>query len=141
MGVGELPEEARLADARLADDGRELASAAAGKLEGVAEQVQLRIAADEARETAGGRGLQSRAHGCGPDDLVDLDRGGALDRHRAERRDLHVPFREGQADRLGTPCAGARDGVSRSGSRWTARIADTPCHRRRKSLGRACDGC
>jgi hypothetical protein len=107
VGVGELPEQARLADAGLADDGHELAPAAAGALEGVAELVQLRVTTDVARETAGGRGLQPRANGGGSDELVDLERHGEpLDHHGAEWRDLHVPLGEaqgigGEQDRAG----------------------------------------
>ena len=100
MRVGELPEEAGLADAGLADDGHDLAVPGAGALQGLAELLQLRVAPDEAREAAGGGRLQPRAHGPGADDLEDLDRGvQALDRPRAEGLHLDVAF--GQIQRLG----------------------------------------
>jgi hypothetical protein len=46
--VGEFPDEARLADARLADDATDLAATASCERKGAAEQVQLDIAPDEA---------------------------------------------------------------------------------------------
>ena len=50
VGVGELPEEPRLAHARLPDHGDHLAVPQAGPVEGAAELLQLGVAADEARE-------------------------------------------------------------------------------------------
>jgi hypothetical protein len=91
--VDELPEEAGLADAGLADDADELAVAGVGPLEGVGEAVQLGRAADEPGEAPGRRGLQAGARGAGADDLVDLDwLGETLHGHGAQRLDLDEAF-------------------------------------------------
>ena len=98
--VGELPEEPRLADAGLADDGHDLAVPGAGPLQGLAELLQLRVAPDEAGEAPGGGRLQPRAHGPGADDLEDLERGvQPLDRPRPERLHHDVAFRQIAASR------------------------------------------
>jgi len=100
VGVGELPEEARLAHARLPDHGDHLAVAQARPVEGAAELLQLRGAADEAREPPSRRGLQTGAGGAGSHQLEHLDRlAEALDRHRAERDDLDEAL--GQVQRPG----------------------------------------
>ena len=49
-------------------------AAPARLLQRPAELLQLGVAADELREPARGGGLQPRARGAGPDELVDLDR-------------------------------------------------------------------
>ena len=89
MGVRDLPEETRLAHARLADHGNHLAVPLAGPVEGVPELLQLRGPADEAGEPPPRRGLEARAGGAGPHQLEHLDGlAKPLDRHRAERGDL-----------------------------------------------------
>ena len=89
MGVGELPEETRLAHARLPDHGDHLAVAQAGPVESVAELLQLCVPADKAREPPPRRGLEAGAGGAGPRQLEHLDRlAEPLDRRRAERSDL-----------------------------------------------------
>ena len=52
VGMGELPEEARLADTRLADYCHHLAVSEAGLVEGVPELIELAVASDEASEAA-----------------------------------------------------------------------------------------
>ena len=95
VGVGELPEEARLAYTGLADDGHDLAVPDAGTIQGLAELLHLRVASDEAREATGGGRLQPRAHGPGADDLEELDRGvQALDRPLTQGLHHDVPFRQ-----------------------------------------------
>jgi hypothetical protein len=66
VGVGELPEEPRLAHARLSDHGDHLAAPLAGPVEGLAELFQFRAPADEARESPRRRGLEAGAGGAGP---------------------------------------------------------------------------
>ncbi len=66
VGVGELPDEPRLAHARLADHGDHLAVARLGPVEGAAELLQLGVAADEAREPPRGRGLEAGAAAPAP---------------------------------------------------------------------------
>jgi hypothetical protein len=108
--VGELPEEPRLAHARFPDHGDHLAVAQEGPVEGVAELLQLRGPADEAREPPLRRGLEAGAGGVGAHELEHLDRlGEPLDRHRAERGDLDEAF--GQVQRLGgePDAAGGRE--------------------------------
>ena len=58
MRTGELPVEARLAHARLADDGDDLAVPGAGALESLPELLHLAVAPDEAREAARSGGVQ-----------------------------------------------------------------------------------
>src|SRR6185436_15925966 len=60
--VGEFPEEARLADPGLADQRHHLAVPGPGALQGLAQAVDLTVAAHEGREPARGRGLNARAH-------------------------------------------------------------------------------
>ncbi len=97
MGVSELPVEPGLADAGLAHDGHHLPVPGPRALERLAELLQLALAADEAGEAAGGRGLEARAHRGGPGQLVDLERRREpLDGQRAQRLDLHVPLGERQ---------------------------------------------
>src|SRR5262249_58185395 len=61
LGMRELPEQPRLPDARLADDGNELAAAAPRELERLVELMHLARSTDELRESACCRGLQPRA--------------------------------------------------------------------------------
>ena len=89
MGVAELPDEPRLAHARLPDHGHHLAVPLARPVESVAEILQLRAPADEAGEPPPRRGLEAGATGAGSYQLEHLDRlAEPLDRHRAERGDL-----------------------------------------------------
>jgi hypothetical protein len=93
VGVGELPEETRLAHARLPDHGDHLAVSQARPVEGLAKLLQLRIPADEAREPPPRRCFQTGAGGACPHQLEHLDRRAeALDRHRAERCDVDKAF-------------------------------------------------
>ena len=95
VGMGELPEEARLAHARLPDYCNNLAVSEAGLVEGVTEQLELDGASDEAGEAANGCRLQPRAHGPDSNDLVDLHGvGESLHRHRAERLHRNVALRQ-----------------------------------------------
>jgi hypothetical protein len=67
----------------------------------VAQLLDLGIAADEAREPAGCRGLKPRPHGPGPSDFVDGDGPvHALDIDRAQWLDLHVS--RGEAQTIGS---------------------------------------
>src|SRR5262249_58374034 len=65
MRVGELVDEARLADSCLADDCRYLTVTIAGKLLGATELVKLGVAADEPRQAPPGGRLQAGAGGSG----------------------------------------------------------------------------
>ena len=83
VGVGDLPDEPRLADARLADDRDHLAVARGRAPERLAELLQLGVAPDEAGQPARGRRVEPRARRPGAGQLVDLDRRlEPLDRHR-----------------------------------------------------------
>src|SRR5712692_8003611 len=100
MGVSELPEEARLAHARLPDHGDNLTMPQARPVEGTAKLLQLRVPADEAREPPPRRGLETGAGGAGADQLEHLNRlAEPLDRHRTERGDLDETL--DQVQRLG----------------------------------------
>jgi hypothetical protein len=95
--VDDLPDETRLAHARLADDRHQLAMPlrrAAGRL---AELLDLRIPAHEAGQPARLCGVEPRAEGPGPRQLVDVDgRVQPLDRYRTERLDRDEALGEGQ---------------------------------------------
>jgi hypothetical protein len=105
--MGELPEETRLAHARLADHRDHLAVPQAGPIEGPAELLQLRVPADEAREPAPRRSLEAGAGGAGPHQLEHLDRlAEPLDGHRAEGVDLDEAL--GQVQGLGSEPRAAR---------------------------------
>ena len=94
--AGELPHQARLADAGFADDPDALPVAGAGAIEETVEVAQLLLAAEEPGEGARRR-LQTRG-GRGAEQLEDLDRQlEALDGHRPVRGDLDVAV--GQAAR------------------------------------------
>jgi hypothetical protein len=72
--VGELVDEARLADAGLAHDRHQLPCPAARALEGVTELVHLGRAANESCETAGRGGLQSCPRAAAAREFIGLDR-------------------------------------------------------------------
>ena len=59
VGVGELPDQPRLADARLADQRHDLAVAAARPAERPAERLQLGVPAHEPGQPARGRRLEA----------------------------------------------------------------------------------
>ena len=83
-------DEPRLADARLADQGDDLAVAAAGPFGRALERGKLRLASHETGQTARRRGLEPPTRRLGSAQLIGLDRlGDAADRGRAERLDLH----------------------------------------------------
>ena len=100
MGVGELVDQPRLAHPGLADDGDHLAATARRLAEHSAQVLDLGVAADEAREPAAGRGLQTRPRRPRPRQLVDLHGlGEPLHRHGTER--LHLDVALGQRQRVG----------------------------------------
>ena len=110
MGVGELPVEAGLADAGLADHRHDLAVPGLGPLQRLAELIHLAVAADKAGQPPGGRSVKPGAHGPGADELVDLHRlGQALHGQGAERLDLDVAFRQLQRGRAEENAAGLRE--------------------------------
>ena len=107
VGVGQLVEEAGLAHARLAHDGHDLAVTAPRPVECRAELLHLGIAPDEAAQAAKGGGLKPCSHLARSDHLEDLDGGiEAMDRHGAERLDLHEVL--GEAEGLAGDPDGAR---------------------------------
>ena len=123
MRVGELPEEAGLADAGVADDGHDLAVPYAGPLQGLAELLQLRVAPDEAGEAPGGGRLQPRAHGAGADDLENLERSvQAFDRPLPQGLHHDVAFR--QIQRLGRDEDRPRHGHLLQARRQVGGLAD-----------------
>ena len=75
VGVRELPEETRLAHARLADHRHHLAVPARRAGERLAELIQLHVPAHEAGEPPRGRRLEPSAPAARPQQLVDLHRG------------------------------------------------------------------
>ncbi len=93
----ELPDEPRLADARLADEHHDLAVSAPGLLHGRGEVAQLRIPSDEAAQAPGGRQLEPRADRTRCLELVDFHRGcESLDRDRTEGLHRDVSLDEPQ---------------------------------------------
>ena len=103
VGASQLVEEAGLAHARLAHDGRDLAVTAPHPFERSVELLHLCIAPDEAAQAAQGGGVKPCSHLACSDHVEDLDGGvEALDRHGAEGLDLHEVL--GQAEGfLGDP--------------------------------------
>ena len=98
--AGELPHEARLAEARLADQGHDLSGAAAGALDRAAEQLQLRTATDEGRESASRARVHARPCRQRRGDLVGVQRlGHASHSDRTHRFGLDVTLREGERAR------------------------------------------
>ena len=107
VGVRHLPDQSRLPDARLPDEGDHLTGPRSGPTDGLADLFQLRRPADEPGEAAGRRRMQPRAKWPRSRHLIEVDRHAqALDGHRTERRDRDEPFREtehvgGQQSRVG----------------------------------------
>jgi hypothetical protein len=107
VGVRHLPDQSRLPDARLPDEGGHLTGPRSRPTDGLAHLFQLRLPADEPGEAAGRRRVQPRAKWPSSRHLIEVDRRAqALDGHRAERRDRDEPFREtehvgGQQGRVG----------------------------------------
>src|SRR5262245_62902418 len=101
MRVGELVDEARLADSCLADDCLYLTVTIAGKLLGATELLKLGVAADEPRQAPLGGRLQAGARWTGSCHLVDLD-GFAqpLDVDGAESLDLDEALGDRKSTRL-----------------------------------------
>ena len=98
--VRDLPDEAGLPDARLPDEGDDLAVPGGRALKRLAQLLHLAVPADERGQPPGGRRLQPRPNRSRSGHLVDLDgRAQALDRHRAER--CHSDVALGQSERLG----------------------------------------
>ncbi len=97
MGVGQLEGQARLAHARLAHDRNHLTASLPGLVDRAAELLDLGVATHKGREPARGGGLEPRAHGADPGELVDLDGAGqALHGHGPERGHLHEALGERQ---------------------------------------------
>ena len=106
-GLRDLVEEPRFADAGLAHDGHDLATARLRLRERCVELVELGSAPDEAREPPARRGLQPRARPAGARDLEDLERDfEALDRHRAQRPRLDIALGQAECFRRGQHGAG-----------------------------------
>ena len=74
VGAGELPVEAGLSDTGLADDRHDLPVARSSQLQGLGQLHDLLGAADELRQAAGRRRLETRAHSAGAGELVHVDR-------------------------------------------------------------------
>ena len=95
-----LPHQARLADARLADEGHDLAVTRRRTAECLPQLLELGVPADELGEPAVGTRGQAGAARPGADQLVRLHRRvESLHRHRAKRPHLDVAL--GQRQRLG----------------------------------------
>ena len=95
VGMGELVEQARLADTGLADHGDDLAVAAAGPVERPPQGLDFGLAPDEPAEPARQGGLEARPHGRRAGQLEDLDgRLQPLDRDRTEPVHLNEPLGE-----------------------------------------------
>src|SRR4029453_9259867 len=91
IGVGELPVQTGLANARLSNDSDDLAVPVAGALEGLSELVQLAVAPYETCEAARGGGVQTRAYCRCSCDFEDLEwELKSFDFQSAERLDLNV---------------------------------------------------
>lgn len=96
----QLPEEARLAHARLPHQGDDLTMPVAGSAESISHLLQLDAPADEAGEPPWRHGLETGTGGGGTDELEDIHgRLESLDRHWAERLDLDEAL--GQLQRRG----------------------------------------
>src|SRR5262245_31973251 len=95
--MGELPEQARLADARLADDRHKLAMPSRGLLKSLLKNAHLGIAADEASEAAHRGRLEVRSPRTGPDQLIHIDRPlQPLDLNGTQGLDPNAALGEGQ---------------------------------------------
>ena len=105
--LGDLPDQARLADARLAHQRDDLAVPRLGALQRFAYDGRLGLPPGERGEAARRRRLEAGPHDTDPDKLGDLHRlGQPLDRHRAERTGLDEALGQpeglgGEADRAG----------------------------------------
>src|SRR5205807_1670515 len=86
----QLVEQARLADAGLAGEERDLAPSARDLLEEVAQRRQLAPATDERREPALGGDVEAGPAAPVPEHLEDADRRMSLDRRLAEVEGLEV---------------------------------------------------
>ena len=99
--VDELIDEAGLSDPGLPDQGYHLPVSGPRPFQSLDQGRQLCVAADEASEPAGRGRLQAPPDATRADQLKDVyRRGDALDRHGAQRGDLHVPLGQTQR-RLG----------------------------------------
>jgi len=95
--VGQLPDQARLADPGLAHQRRHLAVAGFRPFERLVERFKLGLPPDEGSEPADRRRLQAGAGRPGADQFVHLDRlGDSLDRHRPEGPDLDIALSQPQ---------------------------------------------
>jgi hypothetical protein len=123
MRLREFPEEPRLSDAGFSHHRRDLPVPGPRPVQGLTKLLHLVVTADEAREAARCGGLEARAYRRRPRHLVDLDgRLEPLDRHRAERFDHHVAFRQRQGLRRDQDRAGRRHLLHASGE--VRRLAD-----------------
>jgi len=83
--MDEFVEQARFSDPGFPDHGHDLAAAATGLLERLAELIDLGIATDETGQPPRYRRLQSRTGTAGAHDLVNVNRlRQALDRREPE---------------------------------------------------------
>ena len=120
VGVGHLPDQPRLADARLADQRRDLPVTGPARSSARVERGHLGIPADEAGQTPRGRHLEARPGVPAPSSSNDLDRlGQPLDRDRPERADLDVPLHQRERARPSAGRVPARASCSIREARWT----------------------
>ena len=93
--VGDFPDQARLAHARLPHDRHDLPLAVAGAAQRLAQLVQLARAAHEAGQASRRRRVEPRSPRPGAGQLVDLDRRlETLHGHRPQRRHRDESFRQ-----------------------------------------------
>ena len=93
-------DEARLAEAGIADHCDDLSMPAAHQIQRLAQLAHLVVTADEAGQPAPRRRLQLGARRAAADDLIDLNGiGEALDRYQANGVDGDIAF--GEAQRVG----------------------------------------
>jgi hypothetical protein len=110
VGVGDLPDEPRLPDARLTDERDHLAVPLRRAPKRLPELLQFPVPAHEPREPSRGHRMQpgparARAH-----HLVDIDgRLQPLHRHRTEGFDLDIALREAQRGRSQQRGPGSRE--------------------------------
>ena len=123
MGVDELVEEPRLADAGFAHDRDELALPLAGLRRRLADLIHLAVPPHEAAEAAGARRLEPGADGGSSRQLEHLDRrGDALDGNGTEWAHLHEFL--GEAQGLGGEPGGAGRGELLHPRRQVRRLPD-----------------
>src|SRR5215470_3922872 len=109
VGMRELPEQPRLADAWLTDDGDDLTPAGLYLLERFDELTQFVVAAYESGQSLSGGDVEPRAAALRSRELVDVHRlWHALDGKRPDGRDQNVAFSE-------SPCGRTDEDAARLG--------------------------